>query len=503
MRQDFEIERRQERIETTFFPERVEKRRFTWGQTRCRVIGFWTKYRPLVGNVQELHARIEAVANEYNVIRSQYEYIDRIKLFDDFVNVRPAGFEIWDYQGNAGSITREQVLIQWTDGTTFTLDRNKNFGFRGVVTRCEEPFSLEQYALEMLNRYRIRALNMGANLNELSSRDPWLAREAAEAQLRDLLVTAWEEYSTAPTVERLNTVIEIERTIMEYVCGGLEWELRLPHWEHMRRMGFPDTASVLQLWEEDKLDRLDPDQYFPWLIQLPERKTVKVSLIRKLYATTGKMRIIIVPQPRIHTLEWGTMPVSCQLLTYGTHGPIGPSIPNGDEQGSKGRDARNFEPFVSHVGGPTGSAWRGNLFASGGWDSIQEEGNLPEPTLEVATQYVQMRPDLVERIEAALMEPRPTLTWLPINQARAPTLVLSKVHTDGRAVPLFRGGRILRPIEQEQVRISGWAVDGAPGGKNGHFSQRVFGDEPKGFIRVPVEANPEREAAIQELLPYA
>lgn len=486
----FTIERRQKAVKGVFFPESITKERQSWGMTHAGTKGYWNSYRLVTGHLSALNGRVDQIALEYDSMRRRMPQLDTLRLFESAPQVRGTGLEYYDYAGRIDTISRESVIIQSKTGRRTALNRDVGVGFRGIITRTEQPWSMEQYAMNTLIRCRIRSLNIGIPLPRLSVEQPWRLRDALERELESLLHVAWVDYQSDNTVEKLNVVIGIDRLIREYTLGSLDWLQHLGIWEHMKILPFPDRSVALKLWMEDKMPTLTYDETEPWWIALAQEAESEVTAFRRAYMSNGRVTITITTNPQLHELMHPTMNVTHHMITYGPHKEVGVAIETQDEK------TRGFIPYVG-IGEQPG--WEGFMDEEIGWQVLKSESEpMPEPKLRVRSRVVRVEQDVAERISAATTADRPVLISESLNAAVCPILVLPRIFMNTLIAPLYTGGMSLKPIEEFNA-VEGWVTKGTPvpGMKD------LFGEPPAGFIGIPATGRPLREATMQEVIPFA
>lgn len=498
----FHLERRKKDVRSTFFPEAISKEGQNWGQAHVGTSGQWLKYRLILGPILKLRKIIQKVAREYSPVRNHQPLIDQIKLFDEMPRVRATGLEYYDYCGRIDTISRESVVVIKPGGAREGLNRDIGCGFRGIIVQTEEPWSMEKFVEDELLRTRIGFLNRGVDssiLPDLTTKQPWALRDALEHQITDLQNAAWLDYINEPTIEKLEVVIGVERHLYEYLVDGMRWAQLLGHWEHEEIVPFPDRSGALELWEKQAIRDLHYDQTEPWWLTEPTTGGAKVTAIRKAYLSTGRVNIQITTNPSLYAARHRDYPaIAHHLLTYDPIA-VGMGIPQSDEKKMKNN------PFQGSFADSSVPGWQGIMTTQPGWASIQGEGPIPEPTLEVKTRPVSIPAGMGERLEAAMQSERPALVFEHFNQAVCPMLVLPRMFFNTRIVPLFEGGRVIRPIEEHNT-IDGWATlrDNGPNGVVPlGLDKNLFSKTPFGFVQAPISGRPIREGAIQEILPYA
>lgn len=475
---------------STFFPEALTKERARWGSTTTGVEGQLTRYRLIKGPAEAwvaIRKRINQIAREFSSIRSHNPEIDRIHLLEELQQMQATGLEYWDYAGRVDTVSREQIFAQYGVTSRIGLDRDVGVGFRGIVVKSDAPFSVEGYALEELTRTRMALLNGGWRLKNIGVSEPPRLREAAEDQMRDMLRVAWTEYATAPTKEKMRTVVQIEQLMDDYIVQTLDYVQKMGTWEGMIRMPFPDKGTAVALWEQDKIDRLTWDETEPWWpISLPE-SSIFVTAMRGATLLTDKLRIQLTMYPIVSSLEHPQYSDSHQMITYRR-----PS--SGFARVNPNVRERSRVPFVDAKGG-TDDLWEGPTQRVPGWKVIKGEGSIPDPQLRVNTRLIRIPDGMAGRLLAATEDRRPTVTIEHLNGASGPLLVLPRALYDVVVYPLFSGGRMITPINPESS-VSGWAVDRDDRGR------QFFGSVPSGFLVTAAEARPARKGSLTEIMNY-
>lgn len=489
MQSQFKLERRVKQRYSTFFPEAIQREAHTWGQTLGGVTGEWTCYRLVTGKLDVLHARIQKIADEFSVARKLHEQIDILRLFEESESVRATPIMIYDYSGRIETLSRESVIAQHPGGSRTGLWRDVGFGFRGIAVRTDEAWSAEQYALDMVARLRIRALNLGRSIGSVSPVEPWRLRQSAEDQLQNLLAVAWTQHAIEPTPTTLEEVIMVEKELNAYILSSLDWLTKCGDLAALSRVPFPDSETARRLWEQTRISRLLWDETFPWYGEMPEPQAQEITACLGAYIQNPKYTITIQNNPVLSMLSHPMAQVFHQRLGYGPHRAVGVGIPN------TGAD-REKTPFVG-VG--NASAWDGAIPRSNPWSVVKADGPMPEPRLKVRTRYITVPRQVAERLEAALVSEKPVLTFENLNNAVCPLLVMPRQFVNVNIVPLFGGGRTLTPIREHNA-VEGWAVDAtAPLGPTGS----LIAQQPDGFLSTPAQGRPLREGNIQELIPIA
>lgn len=492
------IERRTKATWGTFFPEAVIKERETWGQTIAGVESRWLKYKLLTGPdnaLQLIRDKAKVVAAAYSSERKKFPFIDALRMFEGTTHIQSVGLEYWDYAGRIDTTARESVNYQFASGRRAALPRDSGTGFRGIVTMSESPWSMESFAMREIAMNRVRILNLGRTFlpSKLTTREPWRLRGAAERQLKDLQALAWSDYSTEPTAEKLNTVVGIETVIYRYVLDSLSWQQCQGLWETTSPVPFPDKATALRLWEQDKIDDLHYDQTYPWWDELPKEPVSQVTAFRRAYLTTGRVSLAITPNPMLHVLRHPKMSVQHQLLTYGQNKVIGTSRANTNE--------KEWARGQAWKGTINTTNWNGEIAVPPAWQTIQGEGLVPEPKINVSNRVVQIGRKEAEILRSAISSDKPTLVNLPLNDGIAPILVMPRLFWQVLIVPLFDGGRQFRPLQTGNT-IEGWAINSTSKAQ-ASSTRELFASVPAGFLETPLSGRAIREGALQEVLPYA
>lgn len=495
MTSTFAIETRRKASFGTFFPEALRKERHIWNRTQVATTGLWTKYRLITGNHAGLYQRIIKVAEEYSALRKSFPDLDIIRLFEESAQVRATGLEYYDYAGRIDTISRESVVVRFPSGATQSLARDTGVGFRGIVVKTEEPWSMQRYALNELMRLRILALNTGRAMPQIEVSEPWLLRQATETQLYDMMVIARAEYAAEPTMDRLKEISEIEKAYLSYIEETLEWMHRMGSWEHMEKIPFPDASGAIALWEQDRIKSLDYDQTSPWFDELAEEPESEVTAILKAIMSTGRVNITITTNPVLTSLEHPLTHVAHHLIRYSVHDHIGVGLPN-----PLGAD-RYIRPFVGvgddGIASPRIPAWSGTTLPQRpGWTAITSEEHLPEPKLRLKARAVSVPRGVAERLSDAVGQERPMLVYENINHATCPLLVLPRIYFKVQVVPLFEAGVTVKPVEDGNT-IEGWATK-----NTGMGNADLVGPVPHGFLSSSAEGRPLREGTIQDVLPY-
>lgn len=488
----FRIEARRKAAFSVLFPDPITKERHVWGQTTCHTDGVWTKYRLTIGDLQGVINRAKAIAEEFSAQRSKMPNIDQIRLYEEISQARPTGLDYWDYTGRVDTVSRESVFAMYRSGQKVALKRDEGYGFRGIITRAEEPWTMEQFAWDTMMKIRLHHLNFGDPFDRrgITTREPWVLRDAAEQDLRKLLDLAWSEYTNEQTLENLDKVIGVESVLRDYLVQTMRWVQLLDNWEHMERIPFPDLSTAIRLWEQNLMDNLIYDETAPWQMDMPPQQTVPVRMVRGAYLSNGKVTINIRTHPKLNTLEHPKVDAAHHLLSYDKPPYVGVSVPNPNAT------QRWSEPFIGWKGT---DPWQGFIPTAPDWRYIKADNeSIPEPTLNVRTMPKSVSKHVSESLEAALAGDRPTLMFVNINRASAPVLVLPRMYFNTWIVPLFGGGISLE-AKEEHNRIEGWVTDGI--GKKP--MERIFDRSPFGFLPSQSSNRPIREGAIQEVLPYS
>lgn len=492
----FYIENRQPTSRGAYFPESMVNVREMWGSTQAAVIGRWMKFRLLIGDLALINGRAQWVSDRYSAVRRRNPNIDMIELFAELGQVRGTGLEVLPLSGRIDALSREQVVVQFADGSRQSLPRDSGIGFRNIVTRTDAVWSMEDYALTQVWRNRVQALHTMtpyAGATPLGVQEPWLLRDAYETQMLQILQVAWAEYLATHTPASMEQVIRIEETIRAHVMKAMDWGISLMQPETSYRIPFPDRNLAVQLWEQGMKPYLDYDGTEPWWVEIPQNKRlVEVTAMRRAYATNQKVNITITTSPELYQYDaQDGVDVSVQMITYGPT-PYGVGVENPNPA------ARIFNPYLG-VGG--GDPWGGDIPVAPPWNVIKSDIAMPEPKLRVDTRLVSVPADVAERLEAALSTERPTLVFENLNQATCPMLVLPPTFLKTQIVPLFGGGRTLQP-QSARAEVDGWAVDGTglpiPG-----VGYDIFGPTPAEFLQIPATHRPMREAALSEIIPFA
>lgn len=487
----------------TFFPKLLTKDRDTWGMTLVGTDGYWTNYRFVTGQFTALQARIRLIADEFSPQRKRMPELDTVRLFESVPQVRPTSFAYYDYAGRIDTISRETVVLQYASGQRVALPRDFAVGFRGIIVRSDQPWSMETYAREELTRMRLENLYFGQAFPNMPVDQPWRLRAALERQLRDLLGLVWTQYRTEPTPERFAEVVRIEEEINLYFLDSARWLHYLGLREHRKGLGYPDLSGAIRLWEVDRVRQLFYDETEPWMMDLPVQAESEITALRSAYlaAGSGRFSIQLRMNPLLSTAEHPTLDNAHHMITYGPHRAMGLSMPNHPQMITP-QDPAIVGVGTRRVGNQTvrNDPWLGNIPESQAWNVVQAESeSVPEPKMRVRSRLVNIATSMAERIESSLSSDKPVLIYEPLNgSSRRPILVLPKTFFNVQVAPLFGGGRNLRSIQPDNT-VSGWATDGVGPG----LHQRIFGDAPAGFITTPSAGRPIRDGFIQEILPYS
>lgn len=489
----FLLENREKRSHSTFYPDSITKEGYDWGMTTGATEGIWLKHRFVVGDLAGLNARVNKVAAEYTTLRKRYPSMDIIKLFEEGPFVRPTTLVYYDLPGRVETIARETVLVQFPNGQRTALERDRGYGFRGIVVRTQEPWAMEKYALRELVRLRLYAMNSGKKFSktDLTVDQPWKLVDAAERQLIDTLNVAWMEYQMVQTPEKLDAAIMVEKAVYERIADRLAWLAMMSRWEHMRRLPFPQTTEAIELWKHNRVASLRYDETEPWMIELEKEPESLVTALRMAnLMIAGKARVQIWMNPMLHTLEHPTLPAFHHLLTYGPPYHTGVGLPN-----SVIDKRMRGDPLMGYN---VTEPWDGILPTVPGWQVLQAASlSLPEPKLRVRTRPVKIETSVAERLEAAASADKPVLTWENLNQATCPILVMPNIFLKTDVYPLFEGGRKIQPI-QEHNKVEGWVTQGI--GHPNHKMSKIFEDAGAGFLSTPTEGRPMREGHVAEIL---
>jgi hypothetical protein len=482
-----------------FFPETITKERHYWGMSMARTDGAWRKYKLVYGDLERLRLRIRAIAGEYSTTRQRNPQIDVTRLFEEAPSVRGAGVDYFDYAGRIDTVTREAAVVQYPSGSRIGLNRDMGFGFRGILVRSDEPWSMEQFAMTEMQRFRHERLQKGIGFRDLGVEEPWRLRQAAENYLRALFSLAWNEYATEQTMDRFEAVIAVEKAASEYALDSLRYAQFLGDWEFMRAVPFPDRTGALQLWEQARIRDLVYDETAPWWMESPAENEVEVTAARRFHLNTGKgVNITVTTNPELKRKIHPHLDLEHHLISYGQLPFTAVGMPQNVPS------ARNSRPIIQKDDkGREVLGWGGEIPIRNEWSSLQENGPVPEPKLKVRSRLVQVPQHLVEQAQAALSIEKPVL-WFPhdpgsrarLNGTNLPILVLPRIFATAMVVPLFGGGRVITPIEGGN-KIEGWVTQTT--GRKPNVD--IWGPTPNGFLTTPLAGRPIREGALQEMLP--
>jgi hypothetical protein len=487
----FKIESRRKEAFGVFFPEALAREWHIWGITNAQTSGLWTNYRLIMGDFMGVLNRVYQVAREFNAYRKRKPEIDIMRLLEDVPQIRATGLEYYDYSGRIETISRESVLVQFASGRRVALQRDQGYGFRGIIVRTDEPWSMETWAINEINRIRNFYLSTGQALPHFPIQEPWALRHGLELQINRYLNQAWTEYVAEPTMEKLNEVIAVDGVLRDYLAESLRWLHRLFFWEHQIPLPFPNSAAAVELWMKGIMNNLIYDETEPWYLPVEQPRTKTVTAIRRAYLTTQRVNITITTNPRLSVARHQAVPTFHDLITYGPPPYTGVGVPNPDHS------QQAFTPFVgAQVGNAFQQAWPGFLPIRAPWRSLQEDGPVPEPTLEVRSRLMRVGKHLAENLEAAVGADKPVLMYVPINGATAPVLVLPRLFMETKIVPLFGSARVLKPT-MEHANISGWVTE-----RGDNIANR-FMTPPDGFEPRLSEHRPIRDGALNEIIPYA
>lgn len=495
--QMFIIEARAKRSYGVHYPNPITKERQIWGMSMAGTDGYWRKYKLVYGDLQRLRLRIRQISMEYSSVRQRHPELDTLRLFEEVPQVRSTGIDYYNYCGRVDTVSRESVIVQYPSGSRVGLQRDQGFGFQGIIVRSEEPWSMEQFAMSEMQRFRLDRLHKGIALAQLGVTEPWRLRDQAERYLRALFSLAWNEYLTEQSMERFEAVIAMDRKVNEYALDTLRFSHFRGEWEYMPTLPFPNATGALQLWEHDRARELNYDETAPWWLESPKETETEVTAVRQAIINNGKgATITITTRPQLKRLVHPNLDTEHHMISYGVNAIGGVGYP----QSVAGRP-RFDRPIITPMEGrapqesPLG--WNGIIPSSNEWTSLQAEGAIPEPKLKVRNRVVEIPRRESEAMLAALSIEKPVLMFPGVNGNQLPALVLPRMYAKVDILPLFTGARMLKPI-QEGNRIEGWVTQ-----DTGYAPNRtIWGDTPDGFLSTPLPGRPIREGSLTELLPY-
>jgi hypothetical protein len=479
------------------FPEAITKERDVHGVTTAGTDGIWRKFKLVFGSLERLRRRIRSVGYEYSPVRARHAEIDRLHLFEELNQVRSTGIDYWNVAGRVDTISREQVVVIYPSGSRVGLNRDMGFGFRGIITKSPDPWSMEEFALAEMLRYRLNRLHLGIALPGMPIQEPWRLRRHAENYLRALFILAWNEYATEHSMERFENVIEMERRVSDYILDAMRYAHHAGDWEHMKAVPFPDRTGALQLWEHDQLRRLDFDSTAPWWLENPKDTEQEVTVVRQAIINNGKgVTITITMDPVLQRLQHPDHDIEHHMITYNPPTIGGRGVPN-PLPGRPRIDRPILTPILGKSPSEWPLGWSGIQTERPGWTAVQAAGRIPEPKLKVKSRPVEIPQSEGENLLAALSLERPVLCFPELNGGDLPALALPRMFGKVDIMPLFTGSRILTPIE-ERNNISGWVTDDTGVDPN----RAIWGPAPPGFLTTPLSGRPIRDGTINEILPY-
>lgn len=488
--QAFELVRRRKAAWGTFWPAAVTKERETAGRSAVGVEAEGLCYRMVVGNIEAMRLRAEMIAMEYSPNRFRHPTIDQVRLFEEGPTATNTGFVVHDYAGAIDTISRETVAVMGRDGRRMALPRDQAVGFRHIICASESSWDAGQFMMDELAKVRVRELVRGHDMAEMSVREPWRLKAAAEQQLLDLTALAWTEYTTEPTPERLAQVLEFEKLIQNYMLSELSYLQASGTWETLRRPSFPDAATALALWERDRIDDLHYEETAPWWGN-GDKPSPEVTVFRRAYISTNRFAITLTTNPRVHCLVAEDRPVMHQMIRY--HPVEGIRSVQLHAKWVETGDPKQV--FQDPQGG--NKYWRGQLNTQEPWEVVTGSEVIPEPKMRLRERLVPVQSADVELVAAAMKEDRPTLIPIVMNGYDGLALVFPRMYVNVLIDPLFGGGARISPL-QEGNSATGWAVRRGPG----VLGQLV--DRPEsGFLETPISGRPMREGVIQEIIPSA